>query len=76
MKYVELPNWAKAEAYETVERWYLEHLEEAREAGEDVKDYTEEELNDCVMIYLMDIDSFVIEYDEDDIDMRYPSLEW
>lgn len=65
MKYNELPKWAQKELKEWVKKGYLENDEEAREAGEDVPYYTEEELEAVVMEHLNDIDSFAIEYDEE-----------
>lgn len=64
MKYNELPKWAKDKAKQTYKKWALQNVEEAIEAGEDVKDYTEEELEEYVMSILTDKDDFEIEYDD------------
>lgn len=65
MKYNELPNWAQ----KTVKQWaknrFLLDVDEARQAGENVQYYTDEELEFVTMQYLNSKDDFDIEYDEE-----------
>lgn len=65
MRYNELPKWAQEKAKETYKKWALQNIKEAREAGENVSDYADEELEEYVMSSLNDKDDFEIEYDED-----------
>ena len=65
MKYHELPTWAQKEVKETYKKWALQNVNESRKEGADVKDYTEEELDEYVMSILTDKDDFAIEYDDD-----------
>ena len=64
MEYNELPNWAKKEAKQTVKKWLLEDIEERRMYGDDVKDYTENQLEMLAMDILNDLNCFEIEYDD------------
>lgn len=65
MKYCQLPKWAQKEAKETYKKWVLQNIKEAREAGEDVKDCTERELEEVIMSILTDKDDFEIETDDE-----------
>ena len=65
MKYNELPKWAQKQVKQWVKDQYLKTDEEARQSGEDVPYYTDEELEAVAMEYLNDRDDFAIEYDEE-----------
>lgn len=65
MRYNELPKWAQKQVKRWVKEQYLKIDEEARQTGEDVPCYTDEELESVAMGYLNDRDGFAIEYDEE-----------
>ena len=57
--------WAQEQIKQWVKEQYLKTDEEARQSGEDVPYYTDEELEGVAMEYLNDLDDFAIEYDEE-----------
>ena len=65
MKYNELPKWAQKQIIQWVKEHYLQNDDEARQAGENVPYYTDEELEAVAMEYINDQDDFAIEYDEE-----------
>lgn len=65
MKYNDLPKWAQNEVKQWVKDHYLEFDKEARQSGEEVPYYTDEELEVVAMAYVNDRDDFLIEYDEE-----------
>ena len=65
MKYNELPKWAQKEVFNWAKQQYLDLDEEARESGEDVSEYTDEELEAVALIYCNDKDNYELYYDED-----------
>ena len=65
MKYNELPKWAQKEVFNWAKQQYLDLDEEARESGEDVPEYTDEELEAVALIYCNDKDNYELYYDED-----------
>lgn len=65
MRYNELPKWAQKQVKQWVKEQYLQIDQEARQAGENVPYYTDEELECVAMEYINDRDDFAIEYDEE-----------
>lgn len=65
MKYNELPKWAQKTVKQRVKNWFLRDANDARQAGENVPDYTDEQLEFVTMQYLNGKDDFEIEYDEE-----------
>lgn len=65
MKYNELPKWAQKKVLDWAKQQYLDLDEEARENGECVPEYTEEELEELALTYCNDKDDYELYYDED-----------
>ena len=65
MKYNELPKWAQKTVKQRVKNWFLMDANDARQAGENVPYYTDEQLEFVTMQYLNSKDDFDIEYDEE-----------
>lgn len=65
MKYNELPKWAQKTVKQRVKNWFLMDANDARQAGENVQYYTDEQLEFVTMQYLNGKDDFDIEYDEE-----------
>lgn len=65
MRFNKLPKWAQKQVKQWVKEQYLQTDEEARQAGENVPYYTDEELESVAMEYINGRDDFAIEYDEE-----------
>lgn len=65
MKYNELPKWAQKTVKQRAKNWFLMDANDARQAGENVPYYTDEQLEFVTMQYLNGKDDFDIDYDEE-----------